>query len=334
MPLPLQRRARRPVTRLVTRLLAALALALLAAPAKAPAADPPPTEERPVDWKRGPGTFDLGERVAQLTLDGALVLAGREDTRRLLAQMDNVPTGRELGLAAPAAEGEDWFVVFEYDPVGLVKDDEAHQIDADALLESIREGTEQANERRKKAGTPGLHVVGWDRPPRYDPATHNLTWALRARSDDGHDVVNHNVRLLGRSGVMSVTLVDSPEGLATSVSKLDALLRGFEFKRGETYAEWRPGDKVAQYGLTALVAAGAGAAAVKMGFFAVIAKFLAKAWKLVALLVVGLFGSLAKLWGRLRGRSEGPAAGASPPPPPSPGERSGGPGFGDGGTPG
>jgi uncharacterized membrane-anchored protein len=239
-----------------------------------------------------------------------------------------------LAAPAPAAEGETWFVVFEYDPVGFVKDDEAHQIDADALLEAIREGTEQANERRKKSGTAALHVVGWDRPPRYDPVTHNLTWALRARADDGHDVVNHNVRLLGRSGVMSVTLVDSPEGMATSVTKLDALLRGFEFKRGETYAEWRPGDKVAQYGLTALVAAGAGAAAVKVGFFAAVGKFLAKAWKLVALLVVGLFGSLAKLRNRLRGRSDGPAAGARPAPPAPPLERSGGPGFGDRGTPG
>jgi uncharacterized membrane-anchored protein len=328
--MPHPRRARPPVP----RLLAALALALLGAPPPAAAADPPPAPEaqaRPIDWRRGPGTFDLGERVAQLTLDDSLVLAGREDARRLLQEMDNVPSGRELGLAAPAAEGEDWFVVFEYDPVGFVKDDEAHEIDADGLLESIREATERGNERRQQAGSPGLHVVGWDLPPRYDPVTHNLTWALRARADDGHDVVNHNVRLLGRSGVMSVTLVDAPAGMARSVPRLEGLLRGFEFKRGQTYAEWRPGDKVAQYGLTALVAAGAGAAAVKLGFFAALGKFLAKGWKLVALLLAGLAGGLGKLWGRLRDRRAATAPGA--PPSASPQERSGGPGFG-GGTPG
>lgn len=307
---------------------AGLVLAALAAPALA-------AEERPVEWRRGPGTFDLGDKVAELSLDATVVLAGREDTRRLLEQMDNTPSGRELGLAAPTAEDQDWFVIFEFDPVGLVKDDEAHQIDADALLASIREGTEEANERRKGSGRPGLHVVGWDRPPRYDLVTHNLTWAIRARSDEGHFVVNHNVRLLGRSGVMSVTLVDSPDGMKTSVPRLDALLGGFAFKRGETYAEWKAGDKVAEYGLTALVAAGAGAAAVKLGFFAVIAKFIGKAWKLVVLVLAGAAGALGKLWSRLRGRG----APAAPAPqamrasaPPT--ERSGGPGFGDGGTPG
>jgi uncharacterized membrane-anchored protein len=330
--------------RLSTWLLVAMPLALLVARPAAAADAPsgPEEKERPVDWARGPGTFDLGDKVAKLALGEDVVLANRDDATRLLKRMDNVPTGRELGLAAGAADGEDWFVIFEYDPIGFVKDDEAHQIDAQALLESIREGTEQGNERRKKSGTPGLHVVGWDQPPRYDPRTNNLSWAIRARSDDGHDVVNHKVRLLGRSGVMSVILVDSPEGMKRSVARLEAMLQGFEFKQGQTYAEWRPGDKVAEYGLTALVAAGAGAAAVKVGLFAALGKFLAKGWKLIALLLAGLAGGLGKLWGKLRGRGNGPANDVSthqsPPPPPAlpspPEERSGGPGFGDRSSPG
>ena len=59
----------------------------------------------------------------------------------------------------------------------------------------------------------------------------------------------------------------------SAVPDFDKLLAGFEFATGNRYAEWVKGDKVAAYGLTALVAGGVGAAAVKSGA-------LGKLWKL------------------------------------------------------
>jgi len=43
------------------------------------------------------------------------------------------------------------------------------------------------------------------------------------------------------------------------------MIGGFSYSSGYKYAEWRSGDKVAAYGLTALVAGGAGVALVKSG---------------------------------------------------------------------
>jgi len=65
----------------------------------------------------------------------------------------------------------------------------------------------------------------------------------------------------------------------------DALLTGFEFSTGNRYAEFRQGDRIAAYGLTALVAGGVGAAAAKSGL-------LSKLWKL---LVVGGLAALAAI---------------------------------------
>ena len=62
-----------------------------------------------------------------------------------------------------------------------------------------------------------------------------------------------------------------------------ALLAGLSFKPGHRYAEFRAGDKVAAYGLTALVAGGVGAAVAKSGLFA-------KLWKGI---VVGFFALVA-----------------------------------------
>ena len=247
-----------------------------------------------IQWVRGPGTVDLGGE-ASLGLSERYVFANAGDTRKLMEVMGNTVTNTEVGLVAPKAKDEDWIVVFEYHPVGFVKDDEKDRIDKDAILEGIREGTEQANKLRKQKGIPALHVTGWYEEPHYDPRTHNLVWALLAKDDSGAEVVNYNMRVLGRQGYMSVTLVDEPAKLAASKPEVEKVLASFGYKQGKSYAEFVPGDKVAEYGLAALVAGGAGAAAVKLGLFGWLFKALAKGGKAIVLLVLGLLAGLKRL---------------------------------------
>jgi uncharacterized membrane-anchored protein len=272
-----------------------------------------------VKWISGPKKVDLGS-IAELQLPASVAFADKEDAQKLLEHMGNVIGGTELGLVIPKAEDQDWIIVFDYDDIGYIKDAEKEKIDAAALLKSIQEGTEQANEERKKRGHAGLHVTGWAEPPHYDPRTHNLTWAALDRSDDGHRGVNYNVRLLGRSGVMSVTLVDEPDKLAGSKPSVDQVISAFSFKHGSSYAEWKPGDKVAEYGLAGLVAAGAGAAAVKLGLFGALGKLFAKMGKLIVVIVAAVGGAIAKFWRKLKAMFSGRSSV----------DRSGGPGFGGG----
>jgi uncharacterized membrane-anchored protein len=286
------------------RFLLPLGLVLLATPALAQQqAQPPAAEHGPaVDWVKSPALVELGKE-ANIKLADGYVFANAADTRKLMASMGNRVDNTEVGLVSPRAEGEDWIMVFEYHDVGYVKDDDKDKIDADALLKNISEGTEESNKLRKEKGIPGLHVVGWEEKPNYDPVTHNFQWALLAKNDDGSQVVNYNVRLLGRGGYMSVTLVEDPQKLALSKPKMREVLSGFTYRQGNSYAEWRPGDKLATYGLAALVAGGAGAAAVKLGLFGVLAKLLAKAGKLVVVLIAGIGAGLKKLWNKITGRS-------------------------------
>jgi uncharacterized membrane-anchored protein len=127
-------------------------------------------------------------------------------------------------------------------------------------------------------------------------------WAIRGRGSDGQEVVNYDVRLLGRAGYTSATLVTDPGKLSALKPQLAEILNGYSYKRGKSYAEWVPGDKVAAYGLTALVAGGAGAAAAKMGLFAVLGKFFVKAWKLGLALIVGLGAGIKALFNKLFGK--------------------------------
>ena len=232
-------------------------------------------------WQEGPSVGDMNG-IAEVQVPAGYVYIGAKDTRVLMEAMQNPISGREMGLVAPA--DLNWFVVFEYDDVGYVRDDERNNLNADAMLAAIRKGTEEGNKERKRRGWPTMTITGWEQPPRYDETTHNLEWAIRGESE-GKPVVNFNTRVLGRGGVMRVTLVTEPSTLVSTLPKFRSVLGGFDFRKGQKYAEFRSGDKVAKYGLTALVVGGATAAAVKTGLF----KWIWKGLVIGGVAVAGLF---------------------------------------------
>jgi uncharacterized membrane-anchored protein len=249
-----------------------------------------------INWQIGPAVGTLGSH-AQIQIPDGYRFAGRDGVRTFMELTQNPTSGTELGVVIPpAGSGESWFVIFEFNGVGYVKDDEKDKLDANGILDSMRKGTEQANEERRKRGWPTLEVVGWHTSPRYDPATNNLVWGIRGRSE-GEESVNYSVRLLGRHGVMDADLVLSPSGVAETIPSFNKLLAGFEFTSGNKYAEFRAGDKIAAYGLTALVAGGAGAALAKSGV-------LAKLWKLIVFGLVAVGAALKKFLKSAFGRKE------------------------------
>jgi len=240
-----------------------------------------------VKWQKGNSVGELGD-IAQVKVPEGYVFAGARDTRTIMEANHNPITGKEMGFVAPA--GEDWYAVFEFDDVGYVKDDEKDSLDQNALLDSIKQGTEAGNKERLRRGWPTMTIIGWETPPRYNDITHNLEWAIRAQSE-GLPVINHNTRVLGRGGVMEVTLVADPAVLAETMPKFKAMLDGFEFKQGKRYAEFRAGDKTAAYGLTGLIVGGGTAALVKTGAFKWV-------WKLLVAGVAGIAALFKKLFSR------------------------------------
>jgi len=258
---------------------------------KRPSPSPTPTSTwdgyEGVKWQKGASVGELGD-IAQLKVPQGYVFADANDTRIIMEANQNPTTGKEMGFVAP--EGENWFAVFEFDDVGYVKDDDKDSLDPNALLDSIKAGTEAGNKERVRRGWATMTILGWEQPPHYNELTHNLEWAIKATSE-GLPVVNHNTRLLGRGGVMEVTLVTDPSKLVETLPKFKTMLQGFEFKQGHRYAEFRAGDKTAAYGLTGLVVGGTTAALVKTGAF----KWL---WKVLVAAAAGVSALVKKVFSR------------------------------------
>jgi uncharacterized membrane-anchored protein len=222
-------------------------------------------------------------------------------TQKMLQMYDNIPSNRELGMLT--TEGLGPWIIFEFDETGYVKDDDKNELDADSLLKTLREGQEAGNVRRREMGIEELELLGWAVPPRYNSLTHNLEWATRVRSKNGGgESINYNTRLLGRKGVMEVALVCGPDELDRLISEYQSIMSGYQYTEGESYAEYREGDKVAQYGLAALVAGGAAVAAGKMGLFAKLSGLIAKLGKGIIVVVIALGATIKKLYEKLTGK--------------------------------
>lgn len=246
-----------------------------------------------IKWQPGPVTGALGT-MAEVNIPEGYFFVDGDGTRKFLELNENLTNGKELGTIA---SGDfKWFVVFEFSDIGYVKDDEKADLDADALLNALREGNEAGNRTKRARGWRTLTLTGWAQPPRYDAATNNLEWAPQFQDDvDKSMAVNHFIRLLGRDGVMEVSLVTSPEEYQKNLADTRTLLAAYSFKGGHKYSEFRQGDKIAAIGLAGLITGGAVAAAAKTG---VLAKIFAKGGKLIVAAGAAIAAGIAKLFGR------------------------------------
>jgi uncharacterized membrane-anchored protein len=227
-------------------------------------------EVSPLNWLEGPNEATLSS-ISSLQIPAGYAFANGDDARTVLEAMGNIPSGGELGLITST---NDWFAVFEFDSIGYVKDDEKDTLDADALLETFRKGQIEANKALRERGLGELEIVGWFKEPYYNEKTQNLEWCMTLRSKGETEIfANHNIRILGRRGVTRITLVAGIDKLDEAIPSMAAVLDGYDYQSGGKYAEYRKGDAIAKYGLTALVAGGAAAVALKSGFLKPLIKF-------------------------------------------------------------
>jgi uncharacterized membrane-anchored protein len=258
--------------------------------------------------KTGPVDVPLASQ-GTLKLPANYMFIPQPNATQVLNAMGNPGSDKRLqGLVFPV-DKDSWFMTVRFESAGYVKDDDAKDWNADDLLKSYREGTEAANKERKTMGVPELEILGWAEKPSYDTATHRLVWAMsskeRGAGADAAGVgsgVNYNTYALGREGYFSLNLVTDLADLQKHKTHATAMLSALNFDEGKRYADFNAStDRVAEYGLAALVA---GAAAKKLGFFALAFAFLAKFAKVGILAAAAIGAGLFKFLGKKKKDAE------------------------------
>jgi uncharacterized membrane-anchored protein len=255
---------------------------------------------RALDWVRGPAKVNLGKIGEVLIPRNSMFLDG-DNSRKFKELNEGISNGQEVGtILGPSFK---WRVVFYFSEIGYIKDPQNEKLDAEPILESLRKGTEEANKIKRKKGWDTMQVVGWRQRPNYNSISRNLEWAIIGENDrTKRKVVNFQTRILGRRGVLKSTLVSRPLTLNKYLPIYKDILAGFSYKSGWQYAEYRTGDKIAEYGLVALITGGAIAIAAKSGLLSILMKNIK--WILFGLLA--FFGTIWKFVRRLFSREEPP----------------------------
>jgi uncharacterized membrane-anchored protein len=165
------------------------------------------------------------------------------------------------------------------------------------MLKDMKDATESNNEARKKAGYGAMHLIGWAENPHYDAAAKKLYWAKELKFEGSQsNTLNYDVRVLGRKGLLSMNAVAGIGQLPQIRTDMRRLIGIAEFNPGQRYADYNSKtDRLAEYGLGALIAGGVAA---KLGLFAKLGAILAASWKFIMMGLVALGGFLSRLFGK------------------------------------
>ena len=234
-----------------------------------------------------------------LHLPEGYIFVPQPEAGKFSRALGNGESPRLVGIVS-STQGGGWLAYLDYMDDGHVKDDDAKTWNADELLKGLQDGTESGNEDRAARGFPAIEVAGWIEKPAYDASAHRLVWsALVKRKNEEAGAVgsaNYNTYALGRDGHFELNLVTSADKVEGFKADAKTLLAALAYDTGRRYEDFNAStDRVAQYGLAALIG---GVAAKKLGLLAVMAAFAAKFAKIIAVAAIALIAGLKSFFSR------------------------------------
>lgn len=266
-----------------------------------------PTVESPVEFDQTKlqyqtGTVLLPGDFVRLELGEDFRYLDPEQTEKLLVEGWGNPSGDEtLGMILPIdadpLDSDSWGAIITYEEDGYVSDEEADQINEEELLKAFQENAAQENKERIKQGYETITLVGWATPPKYDRTNHVLYWGEELNfQDTSYNILNHHIRMLGRKGVLHLNIVADMEMADAVVTDAQQLQSRINFEPGYRYADYKPGeDKLAEYGIKALVLGGVAA---KAGLFKALIALLIAGKKFILIAIAGALAWIRQKFGR------------------------------------
>ncbi len=155
----------------------------------------------------------------------------------------NIPDEEVLGMIVrsdfvPSNISNDYSFVISYAPIGYVSGKQQKEFNHLELLNDLREQLQEANEKRLEQGFNALQVENWVMVPYFDEYKKALYWATEVKVNGSEEsLVNYNLRLLGKNGVLKINAVGTMDQLPAIKKVLPFLLSQSEFLEGFRYTD-------------------------------------------------------------------------------------------------
>jgi uncharacterized membrane-anchored protein len=305
---PIFKLFRQPPSAMKTKLTAFLLPALIAMASFCNAQDTPAPKEQEIinivkNLKYQQGTIDIQNGLAKLNVTPDFKYLDAEDAKAVLVKVWGNPPDNSLhvlGMLFPAnltpLDNDRWAVTISYVEEGYVKDGDFSKFDFDDELKKEQQRFRDSNKERIDKGYDPIELIGWATPPHYDAATHKLYWAKNLKfGNEPANTLNYDIRVLGRRGYLVLKSIASMDQLSEIEQNNPKILSMVNFNDGNRYADFDPKiDKVAEYGIAALVVG----VAAKAGLFKLLLGMLAAFWKLILVGFAAVATSVRRLFGR------------------------------------
>lgn len=246
------------------------------------------------------GSFALAGGIASINVPEGFKFLDASEAKYVVEDLwGNLKGQSPLGMIFPessTATMPDYAFIIEYEPMGYVKDDDADDINYDDLLKEMKESQAKSNQERINMGLESMTLIGWASKPFYDKQSKVLHWAKEYKVEGSEiNTLNYDVRVLGRKGVLILQAVSGMDALDSVKKDIKPILSMVFFNSGNKYSDFdSKTDDVAAWTIGGLVA---GKVLAKVGFFAVIMKFL----KFILLGLAAIGGVIVKFF---RGRKK------------------------------
>ncbi len=242
--------------------------------AQAQLADQGLRQLRSLHWTQASGLQLATSHSSLRNLPNFVAVIGADATKARLIEDGVTDTGAEAEILN-TKDGKE--AVFEYNPVGFVASKDWSNVNADDMLQQVRDNTENSNGSRRLQGLAELHVTGWLQQPTLNPETHMVSWIISATRSSGDSIINAVALKLGRYGYERITLVDDAINSPSAVQNLLFIANEHQFDFGARYNEYIVGsDRSAEYGVAGLVAGALGVKLLKVaggiGFLVLVKK--------------------------------------------------------------
>jgi len=255
-----------------------------------------------LDWKEEVKEYPLKEINAKITLKERESLLLNDDAKEFLYLSEGHRGFQSDAVILKKDEKGNYSeIIFEFSDIGYVEmNDWEENVNADEMLEDLKESTIEANKIRENDAR-SLFIDKWIEPPYLDRKNATIYWAIQGHNSDGDTFINAKSLKLGRKGYVDIIWVGDVDQFTNSKLVLSKALNSYSYEEGFDYKDYIPEvDKVA--------AVGAGALAFKLvtgkasaGLLALLLIFAKKLWFLIFLPFVFLKKRLSKLFNREKG---------------------------------
>lgn len=246
------------------------------------------------------GIISLDGANCTLNVPEGFIFLDKDESRHLLVDYWDNPTDRLDGIIGTMVKQDagifynvETAYVISYENAGYVSDKDAISIDYDDLLKSMQEAVREENKKNPKGQK--WELLGWAWRPTYDNQKKVLAWAKHCRIDGEQEVINYDVRILGKAGFVVITAVASPDAKSELMADNTAIINSVNYNNGFRYSDFNPKtDHVAEWTIGGLIA---GKVLAKAGVWAVLAKFS----KIIIIAIIGFFAAIHKRLARWLG---------------------------------